>query len=46
MWTKYDDIERNVKLAQKVFERFPNETGITIVQKILKRILKVINNDQ
>lgn len=43
MWTKYDDIERNVKLAQKVFERFPNEAGITIVQKILKRILRVIN---
>lgn len=43
MWTKYDDIKRSVKLAQKVFERFPNETGITIVQKILKRILKIID---
>lgn len=43
MWNKYNDIERNVKMAQKVFERFPNKTGITIVQKILKRILRIID---
>lgn len=43
MVTKLDTIENYVKLAQKVFDRFPNETGITIVNKLLKQILRVID---
>lgn len=43
MVTKLDTIENYVKLAQKTFDRFPNETGITIVNKILRQILRVIN---
>lgn len=43
MVTKLDTIRDYVKLAQKAFDRFPNETGITIVSKLLKQILRVIN---
>ena len=43
MVTKLDTIENYVKLSQKAFNGFPNETGITIVSKLLKQILRVIN---
>ena len=43
MVTKLDTIKAYVELAQKTFDRFPNETGITIVSKLLKQILRVIN---
>ena len=43
MVTKLDTIKDYVDLAQKAFDRFPNETGITIVSKLLKQILRVIN---
>lgn len=43
MVTKLDTIRDYVKLAQKVFDRFPNETRITIVNKLLKQILRVID---
>ncbi len=43
MITKLDIIRNQVQLAQKVFDRFPNKTGITIVSKILNRILKTID---
>ena len=43
MVTKLDTIKDYVELAQKAFDRFPNETGITIVNKLLKQILRVIN---
>lgn len=43
MLNKLIIIRDNVKLAQKVFNRFPNKTGITIVNKILNRILKTID---
>ena len=43
MVTKLDTIKDYVELAQKAFDRFPNETRITIVSKLLKQILRVIN---
>lgn len=43
MVTKLDTIKNYVQLAQNIFNRFPNETGITIVNKLLKQILRVIN---
>ena len=43
MVTKLDTIEDYETLAQKAFDRFPNDTGITIVSKLLKQILRVIN---
>ena len=43
MVTKLDTIKDYVELTQKAFDRFPNETGITIVSKLLKQILRVIN---
>lgn len=43
MITKLDIIKDKVKLAQKAFDKFQNETGITIVNKILNQILKIIN---
>lgn len=43
MVTKLDTIKNYVKLAQNTFNRFPNETGITIVNKLLKQILRVID---
>ena len=43
MITKLDTIKDYVELAQKAFDRFPNETGITIVNKLLKQILKLID---
>ena len=43
MVTKLDTIKDYVELAQKAFDRFPNETGITIVSKLLNQILRVIN---
>lgn len=43
MITKLDTIKDYVELAQKAFDRFPNETGITIVNKLLKQILRVID---
>lgn len=41
MVTKLDVIRNKVKLAQKAFDKFPDKTGIIIVQKILKQILKI-----
>ena len=43
MLNKLIIIRNNVKLAQKAFDRFPNKTGITIVNKILNQILKTID---
>lgn len=43
MVTKLDAIKNYVKLAQKIFDRFPNKTGITIINKLLKQILRVID---
>ena len=43
MVTKLDTIKDYVELAQKTFDRFPNETVIIIVSKIIKQLLRVIN---